>query len=436
MNCSSFFLPIEYDAAKKRIPERILEAVDEYLYLGGSSRILISKRDNTLSPQFTKTISNLNRQRSRTNLALKAVSYCTVALPIAALLSKVALRCFLKISSIKTVVSYNSHLDVGLAHSGPIINSFLTHAEQSSLARTALFARDSNRDYDAFIQDQISALKIKIDRLPPLPLSAEEFQPLLIETISSPISGHPKHWIPVLESLMSRYAFSDDLIQGHNDIATMLRSSLEFIDSKMMYNFCDYLVKKYLFDEKPWMIYRALEQYMPINQAGVVKVILKHLMEKARSLVDSTTAGFKIGDGRILNFEIAEISTNEWFGEAESNYSLWRNNDLNDNSAPLPPLVEEVLVKWVQALAKWCKRRSLPFALRMDKNGPAEGFVRQLAPMLSQENAEIVYCNGSLGAILFGFGHRDAFELRRMVALADKFPKAVERDHRYEADRY
>lgn len=48
----------------------------------------------------------------------------------------------------------------------------------------------------------MKTLKAKIESLPRGPLADKDFQHFLVSLITSPAVGHPKHWAPVMQTLI------------------------------------------------------------------------------------------------------------------------------------------------------------------------------------------------------------------------------------------
>ncbi len=107
MSSVSFFTPINYGGFARTCGESLLEAVDDYFYLGGSKAQYIP--GHTLGNSEGVAISQNSSSLFKT--LLKIVSYCTVIIPLIVLLAKMILRC-----------SHQFHL-VGTSAPLPILGS-------------------------------------------------------------------------------------------------------------------------------------------------------------------------------------------------------------------------------------------------------------------------------------------------------------------------
>lgn len=262
MSSIDFFVPVVYNNQIKTIPEQALETIDEYFYLGDKFRVSIFAPDAE-HPQSWAMQNRQDRHRSWTNIAIKVASYCTVIIPLVALLVKAILRCYLQVSSIQVQQQFvpSSRIEArvpteALQH----IGSFLSYQDQAQLAQVGIFARDIQQYYI----DLMAPLKTEIEALPAGPLADGDFQRLLVGLVTSPAAGHPKHWVPLMDALMGHLGPDDTvngIVQKHAHIADLLATTEQPISSDQIYQFCRYLGRKQLSKIMPWIGYRTLEQY-------------------------------------------------------------------------------------------------------------------------------------------------------------------------------
>lgn len=88
-----------------------------------------------------------------------------------------------------------------------------------------------------------------------------------------------------------------------------------------------------------WIIYRALEKFSPFAEDTVANE-LKRLFHLADLHVYHNS--YNVQNSTIKFIEIT-VDPRNWFGINDNPFSLWRNNEQDDESAPLPALVQQVL---------------------------------------------------------------------------------------------
>jgi hypothetical protein len=379
MSSIDFFVPVFYSNQIKTIPQQALETIDEYFYLGGKFRITIFD-PNAEHPQSWAMQNHQNRHRSWINVTLKVVSYCTIILPLVALLIKATLRCYLQVSSIRVQQGSvpSSCMEVRLLNEAlQYIGSFLSYQDQAQLAQAAIFTRDAARDTQQYYIDLMAPLKTEIEALPVGPIARGDFQRLLGGLVTSPAAIHPKHWIPVMDALMRRLG-SDDTVNGivqkHSNIANLLATSEQPISSDQIYEFCRYLGRKQLSKIMPWIGYRALEQYSlkpQLNSVSVNKAIKEYLTQQAKKHIQARSNGYFLPNNRMLSFQETNIDPRKWFGFNREENSLWTQPGAqNGEIALMPELLLEVLWTHIQSLRASCIDR--PFMVYMTGRAEAE----------------------------------------------------------------
>jgi hypothetical protein len=397
MSSIDFFVPVIYNNQNKTTSQQILEAVDEYFYFGDKPRVTIFSPDAE-HPQSWARQNHQNRHRSWTNTALKVASYFTIIPPLVALATKVLLRRCLQVSSIQVEQAFapNSRIEAKLsAEVLRNIGSFLSHQDQAQLAQVAVFARDAALDIQQYYIDLMTPLKTEIEALPAGPLSNADFQRLLVSLVTSPASGHPKHWVPVMDALMGHLGPSDTfdgIIQKHANIAELLATSAQPISSDQVYQLCKYLGQKQLSKIMSWIGYRALEQYSlkpQLNSASVNKALKEYLSRKAKVHIRAGNDGYFLPRNQMLEFQKIDIDPRQWFGLNGEENSLWTQPGAeNGEIAPMPELLLEVLWTHIQSLRTSCVDK--PFMVGMRGRAEAQlphNFILALAQRIT--NADI-----------------------------------------------
>jgi len=373
MSSIDFFTPVNYNNQIKTIPQKILETVDDYLYLGDKFRVKIFD-PNADNPQLWAMQDRQGRHHSWTHTAIKIASYCTLVLPLIALLTKATLRCYLQISSIQiqTRFSPNSQIEDRLpTELFQHIGSFLSDKDHGQLAQVGMFARDAERDAQQYHMDLMAPLKAEIQALPADPLTREDFQRLLVGLITSPSMGHPKYWTPVMDALMEKTAPENtarETIRSHANMADLLATSEEPISPEQIYQFCKYLGQKQLSEIKPWIAYRALEQYLlkpVLDLTSVNKALKEYLTQQATKHITTKNNAYFLPNNRLLGFQETTIDPRNWFGINGENYALWEQPDAeNGEVAPhIPELLLEVLWTHIQSLQTSCIDRAFSISM-------------------------------------------------------------------------
>jgi hypothetical protein len=254
------------------------------------------------------------------------------------------------------------------------IASSLSYKDQGRLARVAVFARDAVHDMHDV--DRMAFLKAEIETLPPGPLAREDGQRLLVGLVRSRAAGHPQYWIPVMDALMGYLTTqnkADDLIQSHGYMADLLTTSGQPISSDQIYQFCRYLGLNQLSKNRPWISYRALEQYLlrpQLNFASVNLALREYLTQQAEVRICAQDQDCGVLNNRILIFQKTVIDPRIWFGFNRTNRSLWVQPIAQDGEiAPMPELLLEVLWTRIQSLRNSCMDR--PFMVNMDERAEA-----------------------------------------------------------------
>lgn len=199
-------------------------------------------------------------------------------------------------------------------------------------------------------------------------LTDGNFQQLLVELVTSPAVGHPKHWVPVMAALMKHLGpnttYYNGIIQKHSKIANLLATSAQTISSQQIYQFCRYLGQKQLSQNHFWLVYRALEQYslkLQPNLEGVNKAIKEYLTNKAKKYITTNNTNWYLTNNRILKVQDTYIDSNLWFGKDGASSSLWwlHMDPANRATAPMPELLLDVLWTHIQSLRASCVDRAL-----------------------------------------------------------------------------
>jgi hypothetical protein len=435
MSSIDFFAPVIYKNPIKTGSEQALEMIDEYFYLGNTSRVTIFAPDSA-HPQSWAMKNRHDRHRSWTNIAIKVASYCTVIIPLVALLGKAILRCSLKVSSIKVEQQFVPGIFVP-SDVLQEIGSFLSYPDQGKLAQVAMFTRNAALHAQRYYIKLMAPFKTEIEALPPEPLTDAHFQRLLVELVTSHAAGHPKHWVPLMDSLMGHlgpHVTVNDIVQKHARIADLLATSKKPISPDKIYQFCKYLGVKQLSKTQPWIGYRALEQYAlnpQLDSPSVNQALKEYLTQQANRCITAVSDAFFLPGQRMLNFQTTTIDPRQWFGLNREEHSLWAQPGVqNDQTAPMPELLLDVLWTRIQSLRASC--RDMPFEVSMCGREEAElpnNFTLTLAQRVT--NADIFLDHGETitsGAIeTFAFENRlRLLSIEEMGAWArEHYPNAI-----------
>ncbi len=433
-----FSRPITYEKENKTGSERALEWVEEYFYLGGKFRVSIfEEKPGGESSRLYAMGNRLDCHRSWTNVAIKVVSYCTVVLPLVALMVKAALRYYLGISSVeigKTKWSPSLEnieeepLQIREAPRKPSstmqkkLNSdlvelfipFLKESDQESLAQTCRFMYHRVRAVQEDYIEGIEPLKTKLEALPErlvLPASSSEqdivaavevnqaFGELLVTFIASRSLGYPKYWASLMKAFIEKCDYEgriDLFIAVHAILAALLEQSKEPISSDQIYHFCRYLGSDGYLKLKcrPWIVYRVLEQYSrKLNHyaESINRAIKESLALHAKTgliVKEHINAQF-LGSSRNISLREIDIDPRNWFGLQGSRYSLWDSLDFegeNNQSVSMPDLFEDVLFESIVSIRD--SRLDLPFVVGMRGRAGSEvprNFVLSLARRITNE---------------------------------------------------
>lgn len=396
MSSIDFFVPVIYSNQIKTLPQQALEAVDEYFYLGNKYPVTIFPPDAS-HPHALARQNRGDRYSSWKNVALKVASYCTLIFPLIALSAKVILRWYLQVSSIKIEEAPSSGgggkfksfdtskaseskktdplktasstgLKQGSANSSLIkeklpndilteIGELLSYKDQGSLAQCAVFTRDIVRNINERYINSMKSFETEIEALPPGQIGTEDLQRLLVGVVTSIAVGHPKYWVPVMDSLMRHVASDntiDGIIQTHANLANLLATSGTPISSEQIYQFCKYLGQKHLSQVWPWSSYRALEQYalkLGHCSEGVQRAIKEYLTEQAQVHIKARSEALLLSNNRVLEYKIINIDSRLWFGLNGNGNSLWvQPGAQNEETAVMPEMFLDVLWTRIKSL--------------------------------------------------------------------------------------
>lgn len=415
MSSICFFTPIVYQTKTKSLSERCLEKADEYFYLGNQPRFAI----------FDPNVENVPSEslpqnfRSWSNIAWKVVSYFTLILPLLALTTKAVLRSSLQIPAIQvlsekppeTRTSSSTQQDLAVEPSPlvpfpesesekfplkqlptdtlSVVGTFLTHEELGQFAQASHFTRQVQQDT---YQIEMNPLKREIEVLPLGPLVDKDFERLLVALLNSSAVGHPTYWTPVMDALLSHlppFQTIDELIQRHAKIAQILAKASPPISPYRLSQFCKYLEKKALFPKplyqmKPWIGYRILEQYKRVDETTLTEFQKAYLKRKAERIIhvrEGSCSFFSNSTLKyIINYQQIDIDPTEWFGLDGQAHSLW------EPAQSLPEPILEALWDRIQALSSACVDR--PFQVSMGRRANANfplNFTLPLAKRITQE---------------------------------------------------
>ncbi len=419
-----FFSPITYEKENTTGSERALERVEEYFYLGGKFRVsLFEEKLEGGSSRLYAMQNSLDRHRPWTNVAIKVVSYCTVVLPLVALLAKAALRYYLGVYSIKLKGEFafasniENKLPLDLLR---LVVPFLEETDQSRLGATCYLLHNAvQKARDKFLRNE----KLLIGRLKALPKmisfpqsfskediaaavkANQDFGSFLVNLIKADSLGyHHRSWRYLMHGFIRRtwHDFTiEHLIGGHAVLANFLAQSNKPISSSEIYHFCRYLVEKdtpagfytpfgFLFHafprpipNIPWIFYRVLEQYsisLKDHAESINRAIKENLALQAKARLIATK-GYR-------TFEVY-IDPRDWFGFQGSRYSLWKSLDFgeeNNQLVSMPNLLEDALFESIVSIKE--SRPDLQFMVSMPRKWEPEvppNFVLSLARRITNE---------------------------------------------------
>jgi hypothetical protein len=264
------------------------------------------------------------------------------------------------------------------------IGTFLSYQDRAQLAQASKFTAVAVRDDEQYYQQITAHLKDTINSIPEGVLSDEVFQPLLVELVTSPATGHPKYWLPLWKKLIlnNHYWTPPKTWEYHEGIADLLSGSGHPISSEQFYHFFKPLLKPHLLGNyPPWEIYKILKSYLIVSEEGVER-IMTECLTKAANRLEPTFWGRVYGNRRFDYLEI-NISLEHWFGINGSTYSLWG----PDQTEPMPELFAEILKQRIQALHK--TSNGLPLQVSLVSNPETHlprNFIFPLVQRITQAN--------------------------------------------------
>ncbi len=370
MNSIDFFTPVIYDRETKTISEQSLEVVDEYFNLGTRFRVRVF--DPTEHQKTAWAIrSHRDCCRSWSDIAIKVVSYCTIILPVIALLAKLKLRSDLNMHSLTLIVRKDpkphSIKDISIDVLKNII-SYLPDEDLVSFSKVSRFTRDLERDWRT--PHLNPTLKREIQEFPEdLPVLI--FQKYLIRLINSSAMGHPQYnyrWTRVMNDLIAHWIFQEktptfQLVPSHRSLAHLLQTSTGLFSPNQLYLFCKYLGSNQLFETRPYIHYLIFEQYRQLHPKMVDKACTEQLTHQARILIKAEDKELDLSYPKILRLQEVVIDPSVWFG--------WNGREANDcewivRAGPqnvIPKLLLDVLLERILDLQSSCKGKPLVVTL-------------------------------------------------------------------------
>lgn len=443
-----FFTPVVYQKEDKTLSERALEAVDEFFYFGDRFRVQIFE-PNATHLRCWAMRQPVGSRRSWSHIAMKVVSYCTLVLPLIALLGKVILRGYLQVSSIQVHAPIQEISPEILRY---MASSFLSNSEQAGLDLVARCTHSIYRE-DRDLIGQFRQFKADITQF-----AAEHFCPNTfqshLKTLMTTLFAIPlRYWVPAMNVLMRSFACDDSsphaILQKHADIASWLATFDPSISSAQIDRFCRYLEQNQFFFRQspedrhvaqyPWIGYRAFEQYslqLPSHQNLIERATTRYLTQMAERYLRVSDNGYDLSNQRILRFRQTHIDASLWFGwDAARDVSLWMSSPPHARNNPetvsMPERVLDVLWTRIQSLRASAITVERPFMVHLnwsEDNRLPFNFALTLAQRITGAQIFLVYRFNTLDPrTLHSLYRKSIGELDRVEkeALAASFPRAV-----------
>ncbi|MEN9654755.1 MAG: hypothetical protein RL235_867 [Chlamydiota bacterium] len=338
MTSVRFSTPVVYDAPAT-CAQKALTVAEKYLDLGGKPRVTIFAPDAD-HPAYWAQQSDQTHRHSWITIAIKIASYCTLILPLIALIAKVVLRSSLRISSVEILL--NPPTQEGW-----------------------------QRDMDA-----------------------------VIALMTTPPEQRPEGAHECMNNLMRRLmpasAEVDALIEVHADIARRFAAAEPPVSSDEISSFCRYLAEGPLSNFRPWIGYRILEQYAQASDAylsDVLTVMENYVWAKANSLIQRPTYFSFIGlpgNQKAVNQTVI-IEPIDWFGFTDSSFSLWKDFEPdNPELAPIPGIICRMLFNRIRDIHD---SLGCPLTVHIKASAEAEMPMNFTAPLVEAITHQGIFCD-------------------------------------------
>lgn len=121
--------------------------------------------------------------------------------------------------------------------------------------------------------------------------------------------------------------------------------------------FCHYLVDR-LKEEKVWVVFRILQNFLPLGKNEVEKEIKLYLKNQVEKHLIARPQYYNLDNGSIIRFiQIKDVDPKVWFGKRGNSFSLW-------NDAPhLPHFMQEAIYNHIFSLQR--QNPNVPITLKM-----------------------------------------------------------------------